>query len=151
MVNKIFSDKRGWIKVVEAFVAILIIGAALILIIEQNIGSDEDISSGIYKDEMAMLRAVQLNDNLRTSILGISDESLPLILDDTLFPADVRAKIQNERPSYLICNAKICKIDQECTIENSAAANIYVSKAAIFANLIKYNPRKLVISCVLGE
>jgi hypothetical protein len=151
MLNKIVSDKRGWIKVVEAFFAVVLIGAVLILVIEGNAESDGDISSGIYKDELAMLRAVQLNDSLRASVLGISDASLPLSLNDLEFPSDVRAKTEEKKPSYLICNAKICEIDQECAIENAADANIYVSKATIFANLTVYNPRKIVLSCALSE
>ena len=145
------AGKGGWIKVVEAFFSILLMGGALIMVINQNAGNDEDISSGVYKDELAMLRAVQLNDSLRASILGISDANLPLSLNDQEFPSDVKAKIEEKIPSYLACDAKICKIDQECALEDTALANIYASKAAIFANLTAYNPRKLVLSCVLND
>ena len=67
------SQRKGWIKVVEAFFAILLIGGAILIIINQNASSNENISSGIYEDELAILRAVQLNDTLRANILGLGE------------------------------------------------------------------------------
>jgi hypothetical protein len=144
------KNKGGWIKVVEAFTAVLLIGGVLILILNQNNEVNSgDISSKIYDDEKAILRAVELDDALRTSILGISDSSLPLIMNDTGFPQNVKAKIEQKNPGYLICDAKICKMGQECVITNTASIEVYSTYTIIFANYQTYNPRKLVLSCVL--
>ena len=147
-----FRDKRGWIKIVEAFFSVLLIGGIIIVAVGLYDESENpDISSGVFEDEMAMLKAVQLNDDLRASILGIAEGSLPLSMDDTGFPEDVKTELGQKNPGYLICDAKICEIEQECLISNTASADIYVSQATIFANLETYNPRKLVLSCVVND
>ncbi len=144
------KNKGGWIKVLEAFIAVLIIGGVLILVVNQSDGGQgNEISSEVYEDQAAMLNAVQFNDTLRNSIIGISEASLPMDTDNSGFPSDVGTKLEEKNPGYLDCKAKVCLLAQECIIENTAAANIYVSQAAIFANLQTYSPRKLVLSCTV--
>jgi len=146
------KNKRGWIRVVEAFVAVLLIGGVIILAVSQNDdGQDAEISAGVYEDQASMLNAVQSNDTLRNSILGINGTILPLGINDSGFPADVNAKLEEKNPGYLLCDAKICLLEQECVIENTASSDVYASQATIFANLQKYSPRKLVLSCVVLE
>jgi len=144
--------KRGWIRVVEAFVAVLLIGGVILLSIGQDDGEQStEISSGVYEDQMTMLGAVQSNDTLRNSIIGISEASLPLDTDDSGFPQNVEAKLEEKNPGYMTCDAKICLLEQECLIENTDSSDVYVSQAAIFSNLQTYSPRKLVLSCVLND
>ena len=142
------KSRRGWVRVVEAFLAILLIGTIIILVIEQNSGGD-NISSLVYQDQLAMLRTVQLNDTLRSSVIRAT--AIPVSTDDANFPADVEAALNNKNPGYLICKAKICSISTECLIENNADTNIYNAQAAVFADFEDYNPRRLVLSCVLIE
>ena len=149
MVDKMLNSKGGWIRVVEAFFAILLIGAVIILAINSNAGNSEDIASKVYENELSILRAVQLNESLRASILNLNDNNLPLDLNDSLFPQDVRAKIEEKIPTYLMCGARICKINYECVPDYSSSSNIYTSQVTIFANLQINNPRKLAISCGL--
>ena len=143
------NQRKGWIKVVEAFFAILIIGGVILIVVSQDSDNNEDISTNVYGDELAILRAVQLNDSLRNSVLGINDGSLPLELTDAAFPSNVEAKINEKIPSYLTCGVKICAVEQRCLPDYSSVADTYTSQVTIFANLTKNNPRKLVISCGL--
>src|SRR3972149_8332461 len=130
------KNKRGWIRVVEAFVAVLLIGGVIILAVSQNDdGQDAEISAGVYEDQASMLNAVQSNETLRNSILGINGTILPLGINDSGFPADVNAKLEEKNPGYLLCDAKICLLEQECVIENTASSDVYASQATIFANL----------------
>lgn len=145
------NNKKGWIKVVEAFVAVLLIGGVIILILNSDSGTDDNIYSKVYSDEKAMLRAVELDNALRTSILEISDSSLPVSLNDSAFPQNVKTKLEQKNPGYLLCDAKICDIEQECLITNTESKDIYSTYTAIFANLQKYNPRKIVLSCTIIE
>ena len=89
------KSRRGWVRVVEAFLAILLIGTIIILVIEQNSGGD-DISSLVYQDQLAMLRTVQLNDTLRSSVIRAT--AIPVSTDDANFPADVEAALNNKNP-----------------------------------------------------
>ncbi|GAJ11607.1 unnamed protein product, partial [marine sediment metagenome] len=76
VINKTFNNmiikeknKRGWIRIVEAFVAILLVtGVLLVIINKQYIGKD-DISAKVYDVELSILREIQSDTALRDSIL----------------------------------------------------------------------------------
>jgi hypothetical protein len=141
------KNKKGWLRVVEAFLAILMIGGVILIIINQNTEGEKQDLFGIYENELVILREVQLNAALRSSILMISDSSLPVELNDSAFPQDVEDKIENKIPPYLTCNAKICDINQECIANLSSTSDVYTKQSLIFANLQVNNPRKLAIAC----
>jgi len=125
----------------------LIIGVIILIVADQNSGG-EDVSQGIYQDELAMLRAVQLNDSLREDVVELS--SLPVSTDDSGFPSAVEAKLNERNPGYLDCKAKICAMSAECVIPNENDEDIYVSQITIFSDLQKYDPKKLILSCVIN-
>jgi len=147
--NNLFENKRGWIRVVEVFFSILLIGTVIIVAINSNSDDNEDISIGIHESEISILRAVQLNENLRADILGLNDGNLPLDSNNSLFPQNVKAEIIKKTPAYLECLARICTIRNECVPDFSSSTDIYTSQVVIFANLQINNPRKVVISCSL--
>lgn len=142
------KGKNGWIRIVEAFLAVSLIGVILVLIIN-NQQPDTGFSERAYEDEAAILRAIETNETLRTSIINIADASLPMKLAG--FPADVKAKIENEIPSYLECDAQICTKEQSCVIDGTSQKETYVGQVGIFSNLQNYKPRKLVLSCSVKE
>lgn len=141
------KNKKGWLRVVEAFLAILIIGGVILIIVNQDTEGEKQDTFGIYENELAILREVQLNDALRSSILMISDSSLPVELNNSAFPQDVEDKIESRISPYMTCNAKICDIYQECIANISSASDVYTRQSLIFANLQVNNPRKLSIAC----
>lgn len=141
------KNKKGWLRVVEAFMAILMIGGAILIVVNQDTEGEEQAALGAYENELAVLRNVQLNDTLRSSILTISDNSLPVELNDSEFPQDVESKIEEKISPYLNCNAKICGIYEECIANVSSTSDVYIKQAVIFANMQVNNPRKLSIAC----
>ena len=64
MKNKIFNNKRGWVKVLEVFVAILLVMGVIFFILNESV-SEDTISNDIYEMEISILRNVQLNDTFR--------------------------------------------------------------------------------------
>lgn len=138
-------NKKAWVKIVEAFTAVLLIASVLLIVINQgNIGK-EDVSSQIYDVEVAMLREIQLDDNLRTEILDttssaeVSEEIAPLTWN----------RIQDRIPDYLICKAKICDIGEDCELSELPNQNIYAQTVAITAILEVYDPKQLKLFCWL--
>ena len=68
------KNRRGWIRIVEAFTAILIL-AGIVLIVVGNQGIKKpDNSEQIRNSEISILREVQLNETLRTEILSVSGQ-----------------------------------------------------------------------------
>ena len=65
---KISKDKRGWIRVVEAVTAVLLILGAVLVILDKGYIAKTDISEEIYKIENSILMEIQLNDSMRNEI-----------------------------------------------------------------------------------
>ena len=139
------KNKKGWIRIIEAFVAVLLILSIILLVIEKN-SFGEEPSGEIYEIENSILRTIQLNNSLRAAVLG--ELTLPV---DSLgnSPQIVWDKILEKTPSHLTCFAKICAIDSDCDFEGSSEIkkNIYSQAIPIFANLNTYSPRQLKLFC----
>lgn len=122
------KNNHGWMKIVEATVAILLVVGVLLVVINQGYLEKKDVSSQIYDIEVTVLREIQLDDSLREDIL--SAES-PVEWDDTNFPETIKEKINLRVPSYLECKAKICQTEVTCDLEEPPKKEIYSEKAVI--------------------
>lgn len=143
MVNK--KDKQGWVRLVEVFVAILLI-AGILLLITKNTAQEEPISAKISEQEIAILRDVQLNYTLRTEILNAN--SLPLEWEyfDSEIP-NVKSRILSLIPPTIDCKGKLCLINDTCILGNLAKSNVYAEAIVISADLNTYSPRQLKLFC----
>lgn len=137
-------EKRGWIRVVEAFVAVLLITGIALIILDKGQIRKDDPSKKIYEDETLLLQKIQQDDSLRTKILNVS--FLPVNSSAPGFPIDVENKILFEKPNYLDCEANICEIDDSCLMD-FGEENIYVKEVLITGNFTMYSPRKLKLFC----
>lgn len=137
------KNRKGWMKIVEAFVTVLLI-AGFLLIVVNEVNTVPDNSQLIFDLEYGMLRELQLNDDLRTSILGLV---LPAEWND--ITSNVKGNISKRKPNFLDCEAKICEIGDDCLASGSVPSDkeIYVQSAMISANLSDYLPRKIKLFC----
>jgi hypothetical protein len=149
MVNKI-NNKRGWIRLVEVFIAIVLLTSILLVISRTNSNHNNEVQNDISKRELAVLRDIQLNDQLRAEILSVPISNLPVEwenFDDDGLP-NVRVRIEELSPSEFYCTAKVCLINEICTLEEETDGEIYVKSVVISANSIVYSPRELKLFCV---
>jgi len=152
--QNIKKNKRAWIKLVEAFFAVLLMVTIMGIIIEQKYSGEKDISSEVYEQEFRVLREIQTDKTLRETVLG---ETPPISTIDTdpEFPLNIKNKI-GEMPSYLDCAAKICLIDDDCyfpDIVDEVDRDIYTRSVGIFADNTNTHPdpRKLKLFCCVRE
>jgi len=137
------KNKRAWIRIVEAFVAILLIVGIVLIIINKGYLKKEDVSSEVYDAELTILREIQLNDTLRKDILNAG--APPINWGD--FPLSAKNKIINDIPNYLDCNAKICGMENPCIIKENLEKNIYVQSVIITSTLDEIDYRQLKLFC----
>jgi hypothetical protein len=149
MVKKILiKDKKGWIKILEVFIAIMLISGIMVVLVNQTYKGEGFERSKILDIEEKILRELQLNDSIRNIVLGISEEELPKnnsIGND--FPKIIEKEINKTKPFYLECYFNICEIDSECNLNFKENKGIYADSVGFFANETTYNPRKLKIFC----
>ncbi|MFH1787524.1 MAG: hypothetical protein ABH811_01925 [archaeon] len=143
--------KRAWIKIVEAFVAILLILSVVLIIL--NRGSlEKDSSDRIYNAESSILRGVQIDQNFREKIILIPEENLPVEWDEFESEGleDIKNKIIFQTPSYLDCVVNICGENVPCVLDDSDKPKnkeIYAQQVGILYYQETFKPRQLKIFC----
>ena len=140
-------NKKGWIKIFEAVIAILLIASILLIVVSQDSIKQNEDSLEIYKEEISILREVQLDTSLRADILGI--ESLPVEWEDfnSTGLTNVKNKIISRIPDYLDCEAMVCEMTDNCILDENSVKEIYVQSVVISANITKYSLRQLKLFC----
>ena len=137
------KNKRAWIRIIEALVAILLIAGFLILILDNQKSESKDISSKIYASENAILREIQSNQTYREYILTITDS---VELND--FNSNLKNHIIQRIPTYLNCTAKICDFGSNPICDmNLGEKNIYARSIMIATDSITYNPKLVKLFC----
>jgi hypothetical protein len=137
-------DKGGWIKIVEAFVALLLIVGFLLVILEEFNSDGSDNNTEIYEAQLIVLRDIQENNILRQSIL---DSPIPISSGDSSFPQNVKERIEYLSPSSLECEGKICDPISPCGLGRDLKKDIYAQSVIIIATPTTYNPKQLKIFC----
>lgn len=138
------KNKRGWIKIVEVFAAILIISSIVLIAIQQSQGEEESIYSRVNSDQISILREIQLNDALRGEIITSSG-----VVEWADFPASSKNKIIEKTPNYMECTAKICAAGAECPPSGNQEGSVYAETVIMGATLDDYSLRQLRLFCVV--
>lgn len=131
--NRIIKDKDGWIEIVEAFVAVLLVAGVLLIVLNKGYFQKSDVSERVYEAELSILREVQTNDSMRTEILIIPESSLPV--EWTGFPVNIKNKIVARTPNYLECVGKICNMSLACSISENKEKDVYSQSVVISSTL----------------
>lgn len=139
------KNKRGWIRIVEVFIAILLLASLTTMIIrnEKSI-QEKSKSEEIYKEQETALEIIRLNETLREKILKVT---VPIESTEAEFPLEINNTLRNTISNYLECYAKICNLNSECNLKDKSEKETYVASAVIFANNEEYNPKELKLFC----
>jgi hypothetical protein len=126
------KNKKAWLRIVEAFFAIImIIFVLLIIVTRQPIERD---SYEIHNIERGILRQVALNDSLRRDVLNENEEKIARF-------------IRNVAPVYWNFTIEICNIEELCAMEpypiDAFDKDIYADEILISSTIENYNPKKL--------
>ena len=135
-------NKKGWIRIAEAFTAVLIVIGAAIIVVGGGMIQREGVSEKVYDIEIPILREIQLNNTLRSEILGTNGT-----IEWDGFPSGTKDKIIAKTPGWLECVAKICPPESLCLLEEESEKSIYVQSILITSTLDIFNPRQLKLFC----
>ncbi len=140
---------RGWIRVVEAAIAVLLVTGVVLFVMSQGYVTINDLSQEAYEFQQPLLREIQLNEGFRTAILSVPDSKLPLAWSqfDSNGLSELKLKIETRTPSYLVCESRICRLEEICTLENFISKDVYALPIAITATSDSYQPRQLKMFC----
>jgi len=144
--KNIIKDRGGWIEIVEAFVAVLLVAGVILIVLNRGGFQKTEISEKVYQAELSILREIESNDTLREDIV-LAEEPMPVEWGDVRFPTEVKKRIIIRTPNYLTCIGKICNMNQTCVTEETDEGDIYSQAVAIISTLQNITFRKLNLFC----
>jgi hypothetical protein len=127
MVTKIKS-KKAWIRIVEAFFAILLILTVVITIQTNNLRRN-DYTREIYEIQTNILNIISNDLSLRRLVLDENASEISSWIDS-------RGKI----PNSFEYQVKICDLTEICN-PDTYMNEMYVSERVISSTLEEYNPK----------
>ena len=125
------KNKKGWLRIVEAVVAVLIISSVLVFLSLKKT-EKADISQELYNLESSVLNNLESNESVRAAIL-INNEAF------------VKKFTESEVQDTFNFTIKICDVADICPLPNIKDINkdVYVDERIISSNLSVYKPRKI--------
>jgi hypothetical protein len=145
MINKKLGDnKKGWIKVVESFISIMLL-ASILFLVGGEIKTDAGYSSFFEDKQFELLQGIQKNDSLRTEVVGFTN--YPLNSSSVGFPTGLKNYVNHSEIHGLSCMLRICKNDDECNLNLNSGSEIYTSKVLVTSNLTIFNPQIVKLFC----
>lgn len=124
------NNKRAWLRLLEAFIGIMLVAGVLIFVISNQNTKNSD-AQYIEHLQSSILDEISLNESLRIAVLSKNI----LIINNT---------INKKIPSNLGFDVKICELDQEigCKMDY-IEKEIYKKDKIIASNITQYSPKKV--------
>lgn len=146
-------NKRGWIKILEAFIAILLIAGVALFLYGGKSSSGKDFSSEIYPIQRQILSEIQSNGGFRSDIVKVSETNLPISWENFNKQNNLhrlREFIISRTPPGWECVARICKMNSEICDIGYIGEAVYAQPTIISTDLEEYSPKQLKLFCYLG-
>lgn len=126
-------NKRGFLRIVEAVVAILIVLGAILFVIAQNKGNSE---SGVLCDRIPpLLDEIAKNSSLRNAVLNNETEKISSFIEQ---------RISNPLVDFEVF---ICKAEELCSLQDGGFDDIEICAGeriiSTTAERTEFEPRKL--------
>jgi len=147
MVIKILErkkEKRAWIRVFEASIAIIIVCTVLLTVYLKN-SYKTDNQEYAYSIEKKVLEKVASNSFLRANILSKTDDDTSQYYNDTR--DSIKSSIYLDIPPLFDFDLRICNLSTACQFLNASVlskrTNIYVYDRIIVGNYTSFSPKKV--------
>lgn len=122
------KNKKGWLRIIEAFISVLIVASVLIILSSRI--PKQDRAENMHDIQRSILEQVSSNETLRAEILE-NDKT------------KTESFVENNLPVYLNSTVKICEISEVCGMPFYVEKEVYSDEILITANLTKFSPKKL--------
>ncbi len=123
-------NKKGWIRIMEAFIGIILI-AGFLVVLYSNIISPSNKSEELYRFQKIILDEIAENNDLRENVLNNIKDPISDFVDERI-------------PSGFNYTIKICEPGDICSM-NEYHEETYSSERIISSTLKKYDPKKIKI------
>jgi len=130
VIGKIVKNKRAWLRILEAFVAVTLIASVLVVLYVRTVQSPKDREE-IYNLQKTILDEIAASPELRNATLN----------DDEL---TVKNFVKDRIPVSFNFSVRICEVENICSL-SPYKKEVYATDRVISANLQTYAPKKVKI------
>ncbi len=125
-------NKRGWIRIVEALIAVLMILGAIIFIIDTNNKKNYSEKENYINDlQKNVLDEISNNLELRNFALSKNE-------------SEIKKRISGYFPDFYEFDVRVCNLTEDyCLLQIYPNKNIYVADKIISGTLEVYSPVKV--------
>lgn len=142
-------DKRGFIRTLEAIIAIIIVFVFIYVLMQGTINTATKGTESIKSLQEEVLRGISESEALRNCIVKLTPNYLDiseipgLLDDDIICVADIKTYMQSNlgkfKQSYALV---ICNVDASCGIPSDLPdKNVYTTAIIITSSLQDYKPK----------
>ena len=143
--NSIILKKQGFLRIVEASIAILLITGVVLYVISQRGSGNVKLDSKIFEIEDTVLKEISRNADYSDKIVAynITNPSA----DDKYFLEQLENDVVKQKiPQGFSFALNICELNSACPLPTTYPAEnveIYSRSTPIAATLEKYSPKQL--------
>jgi hypothetical protein len=139
------KNKKAWLRIIEAFLAILIVTAGVLFVLSKQ-EYKTDLYSKVHDKQREVLEIISKDDSLRNKILGYKTGMIgseDKINNNNLIQ-EINQTIQKMIPINWHFTTAICEPTAICNADKTPKdRDVYVSEVLITSNLEIYRPKKL--------
>ncbi|MEK6820604.1 MAG: hypothetical protein AABX71_02730 [Nanoarchaeota archaeon] len=131
--------KKGWLRILEAFIAIILIAGVLIVLYVRVIEKPREVEE-LYNLQETVLEEIASSNELREAVLNNQREKLIDFIAERV-------------PAGFTFNITICEVGEICALEKyrGEGVEVYSSERIIAGTLEEYNPKKIKIFMWEGQ
>jgi hypothetical protein len=126
-------NKRGWIRITEAVVAILIM-ASVLIVLYTNETPQISLSDYVYDLQIRLLTEVADRADLREATLNSTVDDINTTL---------KQYFDESIPTNFVYNISVCDLGDLCTYAPNVETEVYVEDRIISSSLTTYSPKML--------
>jgi hypothetical protein len=136
--------KKGFLRILEAFIAIMIIGGVLAFVyIGQVRGPQQE--DYVYQLLRLSLQEISNNEELRQKVLNIQTNE-DNVYDVSSSDSNVQVianSIDSIIPEDYVFKFKICELDSACGLQNLPDKEVISQEVSVSSTLDNFSPRKI--------
>lgn len=126
------ANKKGWIKITEVVIAIMILSSVLIILYTNNI-TETDISSYVGNLQSDILNDISMDEFIHNEIL-LSEEGI--------VSNNITTFVRGKLPNNFNFTIKICSVyANSCLPDELPHKNVYVEEVIISSNFENLSPK----------
>ena len=133
------KQKRSWIRIVEAFIAVMIVMSVVLVVISRQPQFEPTTEEELVKTQRHILDQVKETPDLRTEVLARGDLS------------NVNAIVAKLIPEGYSYETRVCDLETICSLGLPVEGDIFVEEVVISADLTTYKPTLLKLFFWEGE